>query len=127
CLLAAVCDFVLMAVRITTGLCSSSGCHSRDYHSSLLRGKGPVAAVPGADTVGSYNSEMIGSLRTQSRDCRTDILVIVPSVGLVGRSVSIIGGSSILEIMARGQPMRIEQAIEPRSKSHYGDGGGRFF
>ena len=52
----------LMAVRIATGLYSSSGCHSRDYHSSLRRGKGPVAAVHGADTVSSHNSEMIGSV-----------------------------------------------------------------
>jgi len=61
-LLAAVYDFVLMAVRITIGLYSSSGCHFRDYHSSLLRGKGSVVAVPGADTVGSYDSKMISSI-----------------------------------------------------------------
>ena len=59
---AAVFDSVLTAVHITTGLCSSSGCHSRDYHSSLLRGKGSIGAVPGADTVGSYNSKMISSI-----------------------------------------------------------------
>jgi hypothetical protein len=28
----------------------------------LLGGKGSVAAVPGADTVGSYNSKMISSI-----------------------------------------------------------------
>ena len=105
-------DFVLMAGRITTGLHSSSGCHSRDYHSSLLRGKGPVATVPGADTVGSYNSKMISCVRTQARDVRKDILVIVPSFGLVGRSVSVAGGSSILKVHGGAQSVRINGSVE---------------
>ena len=105
-------DFVLGAGRITTGLHSSSTCHSRDYHSSLLRGKGPVAAVPGADTVGSYNSKMISSVRTQARGVRKDILVIVPSFGLVGRSVSVAGGSSILKVHGGAQSVRINGSVE---------------
>ena len=108
----AVPDLLSSSCALT--FCKPCPCAHRE---PLRRSKGPVAAVPGAETVGSYNSEMIGGLRilrTQARDCRKDILITVPSLGLAGRSVSVIGGSSILEINARGQPMRIEPAIECR-------------
>ena len=108
CFLAAVYDFVLMAVCITTGLYSSSGCHSRDYHSSLLRGKGPVAAVPGADTVGSYNSKMISGVPSQANDVGNNIPVRVSSLTLHRRGAPVIGRGATLEINVRGQPMRIE-------------------
>ena len=101
-----------MAGRITTGLHSSSGCHSRDYHSSLLRGKGSIGAVSGAEGVGGYNSKMISCVRTQARDVRKDILVIVPSFGLVGRSVSVAGGSSILKVNRGAQSVGINRAVE---------------
>ena len=78
-----------------------------------MRGKGPVAAVPGAHTVGSYNSEMISSVRTQARDVRKDILVIVPSFGLVGRSVSVAGGSSILKVHGGAQSVGINGSVKP--------------
>ena len=97
-----------MALRITTGLYSASGCHSRDYHSSLLRGKGPVAAVPGADTVGSYNSKMISSIPSQATDVGSNIPEGVSSVTLHSRGAPVIGRGATLEINARGQPMRIE-------------------
>src|SRR5438552_3923626 len=103
-----MCDFVLMTVRITIGLNSSSGCHSRDYHSSLLSGKGPVVAVPGADTVGSYNSKMISSIPSQATDVGSNIPEGVSSLTRHSRVVPVIGGGAILEINARGQPMRIE-------------------
>ena len=92
-LLAAVYDVALMAVRITTG---------------LLRGKGPVAAVPSADTVGSYNSKMISSIASQATDVGSNISIRVSSVTLHRRVVPVIGRGAILEINARGQPMRIE-------------------
>ena len=97
-----------MAVCITTGLYSSSGCHSRDYHSSLLRGKGPVAAVPGADTVGSYHSKMISSIPGQATDVGSNIPEGVSSLTLHSRGAPVIGRDATLEINARGQPMRIE-------------------
>src|SRR4029077_20319174 len=97
-----------MAVRITTGLYSSSGCHSRDYHLSLLRGKGPVAAIPGADTVASYDSKMIRSLPSQVTDVGSNIPEGVSSVTLHRRGAPVIGRGSILEMNARGYPMRIE-------------------
>jgi hypothetical protein len=86
-------DFVLMAVRITTG---------------LLRGKGPVAAVPGADTVSSYNSKMISSIRGQASDVGSNIPEGVSSLTLHSRGALVIGRGAILEINARHQPMRIE-------------------
>ncbi len=48
---------------------------------------------------------MISGVRTQARDVRTDILIIVPSLGLVGRSVSVAGGSSILKVHGRAKPL----------------------
>ena len=93
CLLAAVYDFVVMAVRITTG---------------LLRGKGSVVAVPGADTVGSYNSKMISSVPSQATDVGSNIPEGVSSLTLHSRGAPVIGRGATLEINARGQPMRIE-------------------
>ena len=93
-----------MAVRITTG---------------LLRGKGSVAAVPGADTVGSYNSKMISSIPSQATDVGSNIPEGVSSVTLHSRGASVIGRGAILEINARGQPMRIEQTIKCRRKSSH--------
>ena len=101
-------DFVLIAVCITTGLYSSSRCHSRDYHWLLLRGKGPVVAVPGADTVGSYNSKMISSITGQATDVGSNIPEGVSSLTLHSRGAPVIGCGAPLEINARGQPMRIE-------------------
>ena len=71
----------------------------------------PVAAVPGADAVGSYNSEMIRGVRTQARDVRTDILVIIPSLDLVGRSRSVAGGSSILKVHRGAQSVGINAPL----------------
>jgi hypothetical protein len=55
---------------------------------------------------------MISGVRTQARDVRTDILVIDPSVGLVGRSVSIAGGCSILKVHGGAQSVGINAAVE---------------
>ena len=78
----------------------------------LLRGKGSIGAVSGAEGVGGYNSKMISCVRTQARDVRKDILVIVPSFGLVGRSVSVAGGSSILKVHGGAQSVGINGAVE---------------
>ena len=55
---------------------------------------------------------MISGVRTQARDVRTDILVIVPSLGLVGRSGSVAGGSSILKVHGGAQSVGINAAVE---------------
>jgi hypothetical protein len=55
---AAVHDFVLMA-RLQPG-----PCHSPHHRQALMRGKGPVAAVPGAGGVGGHDSEMISGVRS---------------------------------------------------------------
>ena len=61
-----------------------------DHHQALRRGKGPVAAVPGAVVVVSYDSEMISGARTQAVDVSTDSPDRVPSLGLHcgGRAVA---------------------------------------
>ena len=86
-------DFVVMAVRITT---------------RLLCGKGSIAAIPGADTVGSYNSKMISSIPSQANDVGINIPVRVSGLTLHSRGAPVIGRDATLEINARGQPMRIE-------------------
>ena len=77
-----------------------------------MRSEGPVATVPGAATIGSDNPKMISRLRTQARDVPKDILVIVPSFGLVGCSGSVAGGSSILKVRGSAQPVRINGSVE---------------
>ena len=55
---------------------------------------------------------MISAVRTQARDVRKDILVIVPSPGLVGCSVPVVGGSSILKANRGAQSVRIKGSVE---------------
>ena len=81
-------------------------------HSSLLRGKGPVAAVSGSGGVAGHDPEMIRGVRTQARDVRTDILIIVPSLGLVGRSGSVTGGPSVLKVHGGAQSVGIYCPVE---------------
>ena len=81
-------------------------------HCPLLRGKCSIAAVSGADGVAGHDPEMIRGARTQARDVRDDILVIVPSLGLVGRSGSVAGGSSILKVHRGAQSVGINCAVE---------------
>ena len=78
----------------------------------LLRGKGLVAAVSSAGGVSAHNSKMISGVRTQARDIRKDILVIVPSFGLIGRCVSIAGGSTILKVHGGAQSVGINSSVE---------------
>jgi hypothetical protein len=72
-----------------------------------------IAAVSGAGGVGAHDPEMISGVRTPARDVRTDILVIVPSLGLVGRSVSVAGGSSILKVHGGAQSVGINGSVKP--------------
>ena len=53
---------------------------------ALLRGECSIAAVSGADGVGAHDTEMISRVRSQSRDVRGDVLVIIAGLDLVGRS-----------------------------------------
>ena len=78
----------------------------------LLCGKRSIAAVSGAGGVFAHDSEMIGSARTQARDARKDILVIVPSLRLVGRSGSVAGGSSILKVNRSAQSVGINGSVK---------------
>ena len=55
---------------------------------------------------------MISGVRTQARDVRKDILVIVPSLSVVGRSGSVAGGSSILKVHGGAQSVRINGSVE---------------
>src|SRR5712664_2973553 len=50
----------------------------------VKRSKCPVAAEPGAGTVGGYDSEMVRGARTQATDVRSDITKRVPRLTLWG-------------------------------------------
>lgn len=78
----------------------------------LMRGKGSVAAVPGADDVAGHDPEVIHSARTQAGDDRVDVLVTVARPRLVGCSGSVVGGSSILKVHGRAQPVWINASVE---------------
>jgi len=79
---------------------------------SLPRAKGSVRAVSGAGGIAGHDPEMISGVRTQARDVRKDILVIVPSLSVVGRSGSVAGGSSILKVNGGAQSVRINGSVE---------------
>jgi hypothetical protein len=79
---------------------------------TLLCGECSIAAVSGAGGVGAHNPEMICRARTQARDVRTDILVIIPGLDLVGRSEAVAGGSSILKVHGGVKSVGIYAAVE---------------
>ena len=79
----------------------------------LLCGKCPIAAVSGAGGVGAYDPEMICGARTQARDVREHVLISIPSFCLVGRSGSVVGGSSILKVHGRAQSVGINGSVKP--------------
>ena len=74
--------------------------------------KGPVAARAGAGAVGGHNPEMIRGACTQAQDVCKDILVSVPSFGLVGCCGPVTGRSSILETHGGGQSVRINRTVK---------------
>ena len=76
-------------------------------------GECSIAAVSGADGVGGHDPEMISGVRTQARDVRSDILVIIASLGLVGRSGSVADGSSILKVHRGVQSVGIYDSVKP--------------
>ena len=77
-----------------------------------MRGKSSVAAVPGADDVAAHDPEVIHSARTQAGDDRVDVLVTVARPRLVGCPGSVVGGSSILKVHGRAQPVWINASVE---------------
>ena len=62
---------------------------------------------------------MVGSVHSQSADVRSNVAVRVPSLSHHSRGVPVISRRTILEINGRGQRMRIQYAIECRSRSSY--------
>jgi len=72
-------------------------CHLAGFATKSGR-KSPIAAVSGAGGVGAHDSKMISRVRSQVRDVRSDVLIIIASFGLVRRSVSVADGSSVLKI-----------------------------
>jgi len=80
---------------------------------ALLCGEGPIAAVSGADGVGAHDPEMISRVCSQSRDVRSDILVIIAALDLVGRSGSVADGSSILKVHRGAESMGIYCPVKP--------------
>ena len=68
-----------------------------DHHGALRRGKGLVAAHSGAGTVGRYNSEMIGSMGSQTADVGSNVAVGIASLTLHRGSVAVTGRGAILE------------------------------
>jgi hypothetical protein len=80
---------------------------------ALLCGECSIAAESGADGVGAHDPEMISRVRPQSRDVRKDILVIIASLDLVGRSGSVASGSSILKVHRGAESVGIYRSVKP--------------
>ncbi len=55
---------------------------------------------------------MIGGVRSQAEEDGADVLVIVPSLGLVRRSRSVVDRSSILKVARRAQSVGINESVE---------------
>ena len=72
-----------------------------------------IGAVSGAGGVGADDPEMICAARSQARDVRGDVLIIIPSLDLVGRSGSVGGGSSILKVHRGAQSVGIYGPVKP--------------
>jgi len=77
-----------------------------------VRGKGSIDPVSGAGGVGAHDPEMIRGACTQAQDVRTDVVVSVPSLGLVGRSGSVAGCPSVLKVHRGAQSVGINGAVE---------------
>ena len=71
-----------------------------------------IGAVSGADGVGAYDPEMICRMRSQARNLRGDILIIIASFDLVGRSGSVADGSSILKVHRGAQSVGINCPVK---------------
>ena len=80
---------------------------------TLVRSECSIAAISGAGGVGADDPKMISRARTQARDTREDVLIIITSSGLVGRSGSVADGSSILKVNRGAQSMGIYRPIKP--------------
>ena len=79
-----------------------------------MGGECSIAAVSGAGGVGGHDSKMISRMRSQARDVCSDVLIIVASLGLVRRPVSVADGSSVLKIDRGAQSVRIYGSVKPR-------------
>ena len=71
-----------------------------------------IAAVSGAGGVGAHDPEMICGARTQARDVRDDVLIIIASLGLVGRSGSVADSSPILKVHRGAQSVGIYCSVK---------------
>jgi hypothetical protein len=76
-------------------------------------GECSIAAVSGAGRVRADDPKMICGACNQARDVREDILIIIASPGLVGRSGSVAEGPSILKVNSGAQAVRIYGAVKP--------------
>ena len=80
---------------------------------TLVCGECSIAAVSGAGGVGAHDPEMIRGARTQARDVGDDVLIIIASRDLVGRSGSVADGSSILKVNRGAQSVGIYCPVKP--------------
>jgi hypothetical protein len=79
-----------------------------------MRGKGPVAAVPGTAAVGAYDSEMVRCARDQAADVRTNTLIRVPGLGVRGSCGPVAGRSSVLKTYGGAKSVRINYPVQCR-------------
>ena len=79
-----------------------------------MGGECSIAAVSGAGRVDAHDPEMISGVRSQARDVRADVLVIIASLDLVRRSASIANASSVLKIHRGAQSMGIYGSVKLR-------------
>ena len=76
-------------------------------------GECSIAAVSGAGSVRAHDPKMICGASNQARDVREDVLIIIASPRLVGRSGSVADGPSILKVNRGAQSMGIYCPVKP--------------
>ena len=66
-----------------------------------------------AGRITGYDSEMVASVRSQAADVGIDTPIRTPSQCLGSGRESEVGSGAVFEVHSRGQPMRIDAAMEP--------------
>jgi hypothetical protein len=77
-----------------------------------VRGENSIGAISDATRVARHDPEMIPGVRTQAREVRKDILIIIPSPGPRGGGEPVVGRGSVLKMYCGGKSVRINRPVQ---------------